>query len=468
MANNIKGITIELGGNAENLNSSLKGVNKTAGDAQSELREVNKQLKFDPKNVTLTGQKIDLLKEKESALVEKQKTLKSAVDQVKKDAESGDYGKRQIESAEKALQKVNTQLRDGVGDTEKLKAKQKDLENTLSELQEKAESGTLGADKVRAVEREYEKTNSQIKETQKDLAAAESASSSFTEKVKGKFSLLKDKIKDTFSAENIKAGIGAIGIAVGGFLGSSIQEAGEAQKSTSDLEQTLKSTKGASGMTMQSLNELTEAMVSNTTFSAEEVKGGEAMMLTFTNIGKNVFPQATSAMLDMSQKMGTGPKQAAMQLGKALNDPVKGITALTRVGVTFTAKQKAQIATMEKMGNVAGAQKVILAELNKEFGGQAAAAANTYEGKQKQLANTMQELKETIGDALLPTIAKIVKVTTPIIQKIAEFVSKNPQLTAAILAIIAVVGTLVGGMSLLNTVTSTFGITLDADLNPEN
>ena len=63
MANNIKGITIELDGNAENLNSALKDINKAAGNAQSGLKEVNKQLKFDPKNVVLSGQKVDLLKD---------------------------------------------------------------------------------------------------------------------------------------------------------------------------------------------------------------------------------------------------------------------------------------------------------------------------------------------------------------------------------------------------------------------
>ena len=414
MSNNIKGITVEIGGNTGPLSSAMKEVNKTAGDLQSELREVNKQLKFDPQNTTLLTQKMDLLKQSAQTLEEKQKTLKTAVEQ-----------------AHAAFEK-----------------------------------GELGADKVRAVEREYEKVNSQLKETKKDLAAAEAESGNFAEKVKGKFSQLKDKIKDTFSPANIKAGIGAIGVAVGGFLKGSLDEAKDAEKANADLEQTLKSTKGAAGMTMQSLEELSGAMVKNTTFSDDEAKSGQAMLLTFTNIGKDVFPQATAALLDMSQKMGTDTKTQAMQLGKALNDPVKGITALTRVGVTFTDQQKKQIAAMEKVGNTAGAQKIILAELNKEFGGQAAAAAETYDGKQKQVANTMKEIKETIGTALMPVLANLLKSVTPIIQAAANFVSKNPQLTAGILSVIAIIGTLIGGMQLLTTVTTFFGLAADASLAP--
>jgi phage-related minor tail protein len=414
LANNIKGITIELGGNTGPLTSALKDVNKAAGDAQSGLKEVNKQLKFDPNNVVLSGQKIDLLKEKVAALEEKQKTLKTAVQQAHEAFEKGDLGK----------------------------------------------------DKVQAVEREYEKVNSQLKYTKKDLAAAESASGTFTEKVKGKFSELKDKIKDTFSGENIKTALGAVGVAVGGFLKGSMNEAKDAEKANTDLAQTLKSTKDASGMTVQSLNDLTQAMVNNTTFSDDEIKSGEGMLLTFTNIGKNVFPQATAAVLDFAQKMGTDPKTAALQLGKALNDPATGLSKLTKAGVTFTAAQQKQIKAMEKAGNTAGAQKLMIAELNKEFGGQAAAAAETYDGKQKQIANTMKEIKETIGTALMPMLANLLKTITPLIQSIANFVTKNPQLTAAILALIAVVGTLAGGMTLLNTVMGIFATSQTVALGP--
>lgn len=414
MANNIKGITIEIGGNTGPLSSALKDVNKTAGDLQSELKEVNRQLKFDPKNTELLAQKQQLLIQSTEALKEKQTILKEAVVQAHAQFEKGD----------------------------------------------------LGAEKVRAVEREYEKVNSQLKDTKKALNEAEAVSGTFTEKVKGKFSELKNKIKDTFSADNIKTALGTVGVAVGGFLKSSMDEAKDAEKADADLEQTLKSTKGAAGMTKQSLDELSESLSKSTTFSKDEIKSGESMLLTFTNIGKDAFPQATAAVLDFAQKMGTDPKNAALTLGKALNDPANGLAKLTKSGVTFTDQQKKQITAMQKAGDTAGAQKLMIQELNKEFGGQAAAAASTYEGKQKQINNDMKEVKETIGTALMPVLANILKTIVPLIQSIANFVSKNPQLTAAILAVIAVIGTLVGGMSLLTTVTGLFAAAQTVALGP--
>ena len=75
----------------------------------------------------------------------------------------------------------------------------------------------------------------------------------------------------------------------------------------------------------------------------------------------------------MSPVLGTDASGSAIQLGKALNDPIKGITALTRVGVTFTEQQKDQITTLVESGKTIDAQKIILGELQKEFGGSAEA-----------------------------------------------------------------------------------------------
>lgn len=56
------------------------------------------------------------------------------------------------------------------------------------------------------------------------------------------------------------------------------------------------------------------------------------MLLTFTRIGKDVFPKAVGPILNVSTAMGTDLNSAALQVGKALNDPAKGINALSRAG----------------------------------------------------------------------------------------------------------------------------------------
>lgn len=125
-----------------------------------------------------------------------------------------------------------------------------------------------------------------------------------------------------------------------------------------------------------------------------------------TNIHGDVFKKTTQAAVDMTAAMNHGEvtqeglKGTAILLGKALNDPTKGLSALTRVGVTFTQQQKDQIAGFIKHGQVAKAQGVILAEVNKEFGGSAAAAVTPA----KQLAVTWGNMQEVLGNLLIPAI----------------------------------------------------------------
>lgn len=196
-------------------------------------------------------------------------------------------------------------------------------------------------------------------------------------------------------------------VALGAGLVSSVGAAMEAQQGQAQLAAVLKSTGGAAGMTADAVNDLASQFQAITPFSDDAILAGENILLTFTNIGKEVFPDATQATLDMATAMGTDTTSAAMQLGKALNDPIAGIGALSRVGVTFTDAQKETIKAMVKMGDTAGAQKIILAELNKEFGGSAEAAGNTLPGKLEILKNTFGDIQETIGGAFLPVLSDV-------------------------------------------------------------
>jgi hypothetical protein len=86
-----------------------------------------------------------------------------------------------------------------------------------------------------------------------------------------------------------------------------------------------------------------------------------------------------------------------------LNDPIKGITALQRVGVSFTKSQKDQIKTLVDSGKTLDAQKLILRELGKEFGGAAEASADPLQ----KLGVVIKNLEEKIGLAFLPTLNKV-------------------------------------------------------------
>lgn len=170
------------------------------------------------------------------------------------------------------------------------------------------------------------------------------------------------------------------------------QQAAEAQ-----LNAVLKSTQGAAGLTSKELLNMASSFQKVTTFSDEAIIEAQALLLTFTKVGKDVFPQATETILNMAQAMKTDLKTATIQVGKALNDPIQGVGALRRVGVQLSAQQEQLVKQFVATGQVAKAQAVILGELETQFGGVARAATKTLGGALKQLKNTFGDVVEVLG-----------------------------------------------------------------------
>lgn len=196
-------------------------------------------------------------------------------------------------------------------------------------------------------------------------------------------------------------------VALGKGLFDSVGAAMEAQEGQAQLEAVLESTAGASGMTADSINALASSLQDVTKSEDDAILAGQNMLLTFTNIGKEVFPQATETILDMATALGGDTVSNAKILGKALNDPVAGLTALGRAGVQFTEAQEEMIKAMVESGDTIGAQNLILAELEKQIGGSAKAAGETLPGKLAILQHTFGDIQETIGAAFLPALSSI-------------------------------------------------------------
>ena len=245
------------------------------------------------------------------------------------------------------------------------------------------------------------------------------------------------------------AGIAGIGVATAGIVGmgkalfDSVQAAADAQKVQTQTEAVLKSTGGSAGVTADMVSDLANKFVALTPIEDETVQSGENMLLTFTNIGKNVFPQATETMLDMSTALGQDVTASAMQLGKALNDPVQGVTALRRVGVQLTDSQQAMIKSMVDAGNVEGAQKIILQELQREFGGSAQAAGQTFAGSLEILKNQFGNLKEAIGGGLLPVLTKLMSGLTGYVTQATGIISSTGSMSTKV----SMFGDLIGQLS---------------------
>lgn len=200
----------------------------------------------------------------------------------------------------------------------------------------------------------------------------------------------------------------AAGIAtLGGGLVWSVQQAADAEAVQAQLNAVLKSTGGIAGVTAEQVNALADELSRLTPFEDDAIVSAQSMLLTFTNIGQDVFPDATRTILDMSQALGQDLQQSAVQIGKALQDPIQGVTALRRVGVNFTDEQMDMIKAMVEAGDVAGAQRFILRELQTEFGGSAEAAGKTFAGQLKILRTQLGNIGETIGGAVLPVLSQL-------------------------------------------------------------
>jgi cell wall-associated NlpC family hydrolase len=209
------------------------------------------------------------------------------------------------------------------------------------------------------------------------------------------------------------------GAGLGYAVRTAFTELSDATKVAAQTNAVLKSTGAIAGVTSKNVEELGKSLMQLSGVDDEMIKSGENMLLTFTNIrnvsGENndIFNQATKILLDMNTALGkTGEgtgnlNHTAIQLGKALNDPIKGITALRRVGVNFNETQIETIKKLVESNHVLEAQKLILHELQIEFGGSAKAAGATFPGQISRLRETMKNLSATLLRDLIPQIEKI-------------------------------------------------------------
>jgi phage-related protein len=227
-------------------------------------------------------------------------------------------------------------------------------------------------------------------------------------------------------AKKAAIGLGSLAVAAGYGAKKAIDAFGQSAAVGAQTAAVLKSTGGAARVSAGDIAEYASTLQSVTAFDDEAIQSGENLLLTFTNIqnrvgaGNDIFTQSTRTILDMSQALGQDMKSSAIQLGKALNDPEKGMTALRRVGVSFTQEQINQVKAMQATGDLMGAQKLILAELTKEFGGSAQAFANTPLGKIQQLKNTVDDTLEGIGQAIAPSVAVALDAIKPLLPILGE------------------------------------------------
>ena len=205
------------------------------------------------------------------------------------------------------------------------------------------------------------------------------------------------------------------------WLKDASSEAAQAELVIAKLNNVLRSTGGVAGVTADDIMSMSTEMANLSGVEDDVITNGAALMLTFTKIGKETFPQAMQAAMDLSAMFGQDLQTSVIQVGKALNDP-SGMAAMKRIGVSFSQAQIDMAKELFKTGKMAEYQALILSELTTEVGGASAAMGDTFAGSMNKLKVATGEVSEEFGyfinQLLKPGVLETIKYANALAESI--------------------------------------------------
>ena len=209
-------------------------------------------------------------------------------------------------------------------------------------------------------------------------------------------------------------------------LKKSFEASAEQEKAEAKLNQVIKATGQAAGYTAKELFDYADALQEVTTFSADEIKNGEAILASFVNIKGDLFKATAEMALNFSTFSGQDIQSSMLQLGKAMNDPIAGLGALTRNGVSFSNAEQEMIKTMAETNRLADAQRYILKAMNEQgMGNLARAQTESFTGKMMQLGNVLGDVGKNIAHVLSPQLGELVVYLRDVGTNTAQWLTDN-------------------------------------------
>jgi methyl-accepting chemotaxis protein len=321
----------------------------------------------------------------------------------------------------------NLQTDEAVAEMEKLQKQVRDVGNTMQRAGKKSVRALRDMTQhSKMSDQALEEVENQIKQVETRLGRAARAMRTFG-------SLSRKVAKTTSKAfgglrgavvrlQQVLVGLG------GTIILSEITKATQRQaRAEAVLNAVLETTGGAAGFTAEELKKMAKEMQGVTLFGDEMVIEAQSIIGTFTKIGRDVFPDVIARVADLATIMAQGGggeismKAAAIQLGKALNDPIRGLSALAESGIQFSEAQADAIKAMVESNNLLGAQQVILKELETQFGGVAESARTALGGAFQALQLNATNLLEVIGKGgLLQALDKVAESILGVTEKAEE------------------------------------------------
>lgn len=193
------------------------------------------------------------------------------------------------------------------------------------------------------------------------------------------------------------------------------------------------------GEVSQRLIDLAQAQALNKGLDEDAIKNTQAKLLTFKELAATagdmggMFDRATMAAMDLAAAGFGSAEGNAVALGKALNDPIQGMASLGRMGVQFTDEQKAMIESMVTAGDMAGAQALMMKELETQVGGTAEATSTNADKMTQAFAN----FQETLGLLVLPAVEQLAIVGADLM----NWMSENPIVVQALAIALGILAT---------------------------
>lgn len=236
------------------------------------------------------------------------------------------------------------------------------------------------------------------------------------------------------------------------------------ENSMAQINQILKDNNDASGQSAKGIEEWAAQVNATTPISKEAALAGAQTLLTFTDIGKNVFPLASKATEDLAEHLAGGGvvssdqmTQAAKRLGVALTDPSTGFSRLKQAGITFTESQEAAIKSMQTTNGVGAAQTLMLQDLSSKMGDSATAAGNTFAGSMTRIRDILVNVVEI----------RVIDVLKQSFEDLVNFLNSNKDVFSALVGGVAALAAIIGGLltAAIYDATAAF-ISLDAAAAP--
>lgn len=235
-----------------------------------------------------------------------------------------------------------------------------------------------------------------------------------------------------------------------GIGGMAVKAFASQERELARLDNALRATGNVAGVSRDRLIEMANAIQKKTTFSDDQVNAAQATLLQFTNVRGKAFEMAQNAAVDLAAFMKSDDLEGtAKLLGKALQDPARGMMILRRSGVAFTSQQEDLIKKLMETGKIGEAQAMMFAELKKRVGGAGEAMAKVGLGPMQMMKNNFDDMLEDVGGIILDGLSPFINKLNSLIDRFKALSPETKKTIVIIAGIAAAIGPVLIGMALV-------------------